>query len=1066
MAGGKGTELATAYITLIPSLRGATKKIESELGGMDTSSAAKKIGSGLGKGIGDNIDLKAAGNKLANFGGKISDVGDKLTSHFTVPLAAATVGAGAFALKTASAAETSEMAFTTMLGSAKAARDMLNTLADFAAKTPFELSGLTTATQQLLAYGFTAEEIIPMLTAVGDATAALGTGQQGIEAVTRALGQMQTRGKVSAEEMLQLTEAGIPAWEYLAEAIGTDTADAMDKVSDGAVKASTGIKAITKGMERDFGGMMEKQSKTVEGLMSNLSDAIEQPLMKLRDSDAYERFADSLAEIVDAAEPFVESLLPHMEKGLDKVSGVLDVAADAMNGFTNMSEESQSELIGLVGQVALLGPALKVLGPAFKTVGSVMSGATSAASLLQGGLAGIAVGAAALVAINIVGWFLDAAEHEKLLNDATMDFDEIMSQAADTASASGDAIAQSFFDAGDAADDVLKSMSDLNEQAVDTLSEISVQSSQLDTYLGVIDELAGKSKLTASEQEKLKQAVKGYNDITGDSVEVTDAASGKLSESTDKLHENADAWIENANAQAYQSLAQQYLEEQLDAQQKLKQAQDELADSQERIANADIWNTGISGLIKLKNEVSENQQAVDDLSDAAKIAGDNYEAFSSQAAISMSGLSDNIKSALSSLPGDMQMAGLDIATSLSAGIESGSVSTDAAMQFINDSIAGTVASLPPTMHDAGMQAAQSLADAVASGQLSVGQAATVLNAAVNGEVANLPSELAPYGEQAAQALGSSMSLNSAVAGTGASSLSSAAESAISSMPSDFGTVGSSAGQSLSKALGSMSSTTGTSAGSLKNAANAAVSSLPSDMGSTGSSAGKKLASGIGSGEGSTKSNAGKLSSAAKSSVSSLPQALNKTGSTASSKFASGIGSGEGATKTSAGKLDSAASKMKSGNSYSWGSDLASNFASGIRSAYSIVSGAASTIANAAAKILHFSVPKDGPWSGSEKGGFTSGIHLGENFANGMMAALPSVRSASLALASASNPYSSVSSYRAGALGSTSAASSGQTINQIYLDGDALNVDGRIASAIVELVSAVERTRGMGVAVNG
>ena len=41
-----GTELATAYLTLIPSLRGATKQIESQLGGVDTTAAAKKIGSG------------------------------------------------------------------------------------------------------------------------------------------------------------------------------------------------------------------------------------------------------------------------------------------------------------------------------------------------------------------------------------------------------------------------------------------------------------------------------------------------------------------------------------------------------------------------------------------------------------------------------------------------------------------------------------------------------------------------------------------------------------------------------------------------------------------------------------------------------------------------------------------------------------------------------------------------------------------------------------------------------------------------------------------------------------
>lgn len=319
-----GVELATAYLTLIPSLRGASKAIASQLGAVDTTKAGQKLGSSLGASMskafnnegvakmqtaanaasknlrdamaaseeatkrvtiaqtklnearakyGDGsaqamqaelnlanaqrrqaeaannvIDAQtrlerankelalatdaatnaaerqssvfgrastalakvsavsgSAGQKLSSAGSSLMSMGSTLTQGVTVPIAAATAGVLGFALQTASAAETTEVSFTTMLGSAEAANDMMGQLADFAAHTPFELSGLQTATRQLLAYGFTAEDIIPMLTNVGDATAALGTGQAGIEAVTRALGQMQTRGKVSAEEMLQLT---------------------------------------------------------------------------------------------------------------------------------------------------------------------------------------------------------------------------------------------------------------------------------------------------------------------------------------------------------------------------------------------------------------------------------------------------------------------------------------------------------------------------------------------------------------------------------------------------------------------------------------------------------------------------------------------------------------------------------------------------------------------------------------------------------------------------------------------------------------------------------------------
>ena len=1007
-----GTELATAYLTLIPSLRGATKQIESQLGGVDTTAAAKKIGSGLGQGIGDSLDLRSAGSKLEDFGGKLADAGDALTSHFTVPLAAATVGAGAFALKTASAAETSEMAFTTMLGSAEAARDMLDELASFAAHTPFELSGLTTATQQLLAYGFEAEEVVPMLTAVGDATAALGTGQAGIESVTRALGQMQTRGKVSAEEMLQLTEAGIPAWEYLAEAIGTDTAGAMDAVSEGAVSASEGIQAIVSGMENDFGGMMEEQSKTVEGLFSNLSDAVEQPLMALRDSDAYERFADTLSELVDAAGPFVESLLPHMEKGIDAVSGVLGMAADAMEAFAGMSEQGQGQIIGLVTQVALLGPALKVLGPVIRTVGSAMKGATSAASLFSGGLLGIGTAVAGLAIGSLVSDFMEAQQQEQLLADATMDFDDILAQAGETADTSGKAIADSMSRAAEESQQALQDIADLNQSAVDTLSELGTQSAMLDTYVETINELAGQSELTASEQERLKQAVEGYNSITGDSVELTNAVTGELSKSTDEINENADAWERNARVQAYQNLASQYLQEQLEAEQGLADAREKLAAAQERLKQAQESGDQYDQLAAAA-EVEQYTESIEEFGTAANEAADKYEAFSASAAIASSNLSEDMKSALSDLPESMQMAGVDIASSLSSGIEAGTVSAEDAMRFLNDSVAGTVASLPPTMQDAGMQAAQSLADAVASGEISVEQAAAVLSAAVNGDISSLPAELAPYGEAAAQALGSSMSLNSALVGSGAGDLSAAASAALQSMPSDFGGMGASSSQSLSDALVAGVPSTGASAASLADAASAGVAPLPSDM--------------------------------------------SGTGAAASSGFASGIGSGEGATRASASALSSAASTMGSGNSWQWGNHLGGNFAAGIRAASGLVSGAASLIASTAKSILGFSTPDDGPWSGSEKGGYTSGLHLGENFAAGMMAAVPGVRSASDALAEAARP----DSYRPAATAPRPGGAGASQVINVYIDGARLAASSEAEDLVRRLVGATVGTAAMG-----
>lgn len=225
--------------------------------------------SGLQKGLNDarsSLDsLKSGFGQLENF-----------VATTMLAVGAAVVGAGAAVAVTGfqfdAMKEQSQIAFTTMLGSSQAAQAKLEELQAFAAKTPFEFPDLIRASQRMMAMGFQAQEVIPTLTAVGDAVAALGGGQFEIDRVTTALGQMNAKGKTSAEEMMQLTEAGIPAWQMLADKIGVTVPEAMKMVTKGAVDARTTITAVTEGIEARFGGMMAAQSLTFTGLLSNLKD--------------------------------------------------------------------------------------------------------------------------------------------------------------------------------------------------------------------------------------------------------------------------------------------------------------------------------------------------------------------------------------------------------------------------------------------------------------------------------------------------------------------------------------------------------------------------------------------------------------------------------------------------------------------------------------------------------------------------------------------------------------------------------------------------------------------------
>jgi tape measure domain-containing protein len=222
------------------NMSGGVKSLRSQLGGIAAGGAfvAKTVG-----GIG------------AVFGG-------------------AAAGAGLFGLKTASSLEQAQIGFTTMLGSAEKAQTFIAQMTDFAKKTPFEFTDVQTAASQLLAFGFASKDVLPTLTAVGDAAAGLGTGAEGVSRITKALGQIKAKGRIQSDELLQLYEAGIPALDLLAKKLGKTTKETQEMVTDGLVPADTAITALTEGMEQRFGGLMEKQSHTLGGIFSNLKDNV------------------------------------------------------------------------------------------------------------------------------------------------------------------------------------------------------------------------------------------------------------------------------------------------------------------------------------------------------------------------------------------------------------------------------------------------------------------------------------------------------------------------------------------------------------------------------------------------------------------------------------------------------------------------------------------------------------------------------------------------------------------------------------------------------------------------
>jgi len=157
-----------------------------------------------------------------------------------------------------------------ILGSAEAAQKKIRSLRDFASRTPFTFNQLLEYEKRLLAMGFAAENTETLLESLGNAASGLGIGTYGLDRLIKAISDIQAKGVLQTQEMRQLAEAGIPSWEMLAKSIGKSIPEAMKLVERRAISSGQAITAILDGINERFSRMMDKQSKTLSGVWSNI----------------------------------------------------------------------------------------------------------------------------------------------------------------------------------------------------------------------------------------------------------------------------------------------------------------------------------------------------------------------------------------------------------------------------------------------------------------------------------------------------------------------------------------------------------------------------------------------------------------------------------------------------------------------------------------------------------------------------------------------------------------------------------------------------------------------------
>lgn len=308
----------------------------------------------------------------------------------------AALGAGVAAgVKYNATIEQYQTSFEVMTGSAEKAVEVVDRLKKLGAETPFELPDLAETTQLLMNYGFTADEAIERMQMLGDISQ--GSADK-MQRVATAYGQMSSAGKVQLEDVKQMIEAGFNPLQEISESTGESMQSLYERISDGTLA----VDEITASMQRatSEGGKyfqsMEKQSQTINGLISTLKDNAQQLLGEVIQPLSKGFRTEVLPAAINAIDELTTAFQERGSQGLIEAGGgivadiILGIARAAPSIITMATQLIQSivtnlntnlpQIMAAGGQIltALVSGVLQVIfmvgGLALNIVGELVSG--------------------------------------------------------------------------------------------------------------------------------------------------------------------------------------------------------------------------------------------------------------------------------------------------------------------------------------------------------------------------------------------------------------------------------------------------------------------------------------------------------------------------------------------------------------------------------------------------------------------------------------------------------------------------------------------------------------------
>lgn len=538
-------ERTTAQLTQrIEAFRSREQALNSQLTSVNQALAQQAANNGRIT-TSSNAASSSLGTMSQRLGSMMSMLKSMLAMRATRSFLEATIGG-------LSQFEQYETSFAVMLGNMQSAKDLMSDLQGFAAKTPYQLPDVTQNAQLLMNYGVEAENIIKTLTQLGD----LSQGSvDKLNRISLAYGQMLAKGKVTGEELRQMTEAGVPLTQALADNMGIATSELMGFIEKGQVgvpQLNDAISDLTTGTGK-FAGMMEKQSQTLAGQWSTLKDNIGQFAREIGE----EAFAETKSALADISKEFAEL----------KKSGELSALAKQWGTvFANLTKVVLGGIKTLIKHKEAVG-ALMVAYGAWKVIqqGIIVYQAYKTA------LEGATAAQAALTAVTKLNPLIALAGVLTAVVGGVIAF----SQATD-------ASVQSMRQQRQELENMRSNINSYLANYSDSYAQLTYVSEELLPRIrNLNEELQNTGEQTTNVEGKkalLKSMVDQVNEVLGEEALSLNAVTGELIDNTGAIDDNIEARTRMALADAANEALSDLYKEQAENKLKLRGYEQDLAD--------------------------------------------------------------------------------------------------------------------------------------------------------------------------------------------------------------------------------------------------------------------------------------------------------------------------------------------------------------------------------------------------------------------------------------------------------------------------------------------------------